>query len=245
MPPYNPPRSRNLFRKGQPFSFSRSKVDLFIKCPRCFYLDRVLGVDHPPGFPFSINSAVDLLLKKEFDGYRAQQKSHPLVLEQGFDFIPFSHPELDEWRENFKGVRVPYRSYEFGGAVDDIWYNNNRELIVVDYKSTAGAEPIQSIDKDYHAGYKRQVEFYQWLLKKRGFSVSDLTAFVYCTGDNTQPAFNDNIRFTTRLITYKGNTDWVEPVLDALIRCVESDIIPDSGEDCDQCKYYRARNNLL
>ncbi len=24
---YNPPRTRNLFKKGEPFSFSRSKVD--------------------------------------------------------------------------------------------------------------------------------------------------------------------------------------------------------------------------
>ena len=35
-------RKKTLFIKGQnePFELSRSKVDLFLQCPRCFYLDR-------------------------------------------------------------------------------------------------------------------------------------------------------------------------------------------------------------
>ncbi len=47
------------------FKLSRSKIDLFLECPRCFYLGNRLGVSRPPGFPFTLNSAVDALLKKE------------------------------------------------------------------------------------------------------------------------------------------------------------------------------------
>lgn len=63
---YNPKRKNNLYDKnsGEVFRLSRSKIDLFINCPRCFYLDRCLGVSQPPGYPFSLNSAVDKLLKK-------------------------------------------------------------------------------------------------------------------------------------------------------------------------------------
>lgn len=46
------------------FRISRSKVDLFLNCARCFYLDVRLGVKRPAGFPFNLNSAVDALLKK-------------------------------------------------------------------------------------------------------------------------------------------------------------------------------------
>ena len=53
----------------KPFKLSRSKVELFINCPRCFYLDRRLKIGQPPGFPFNLNSAVDSLLKNEFDLY--------------------------------------------------------------------------------------------------------------------------------------------------------------------------------
>jgi hypothetical protein len=48
-------------RSDKPFALSRSKVELFIDCPRCFYLDRRLGIGRPPGFPFNLNSAVDAL----------------------------------------------------------------------------------------------------------------------------------------------------------------------------------------
>ena len=46
---------------------SRSKIDLFLECPRCFYLDVVKKIKRPPGFPFNLNNAVDMLLKKEFN----------------------------------------------------------------------------------------------------------------------------------------------------------------------------------
>ena len=39
-------RTRNLFdpKSKTPFRLSRTKLDLFLSCPRCFYLDRRLGV---------------------------------------------------------------------------------------------------------------------------------------------------------------------------------------------------------
>jgi len=65
---YNSQRIRNLYapQSGELFKISRTKIDLFLNCPKCFYLDRRLGINQPPSFPFSLNAAVDLLLKKEF-----------------------------------------------------------------------------------------------------------------------------------------------------------------------------------
>ena len=70
-----------------PFPLSRTKVDLFIECPRCFYLDRRLGISRPAGFPFNLNSAVDALLKKEFDAHRARGEPHPLMREAGLNAV--------------------------------------------------------------------------------------------------------------------------------------------------------------
>lgn len=241
---YNPPRTRNIFTDGKSFSFSRSKIDAFIKCPQCFYIDRKKGVDVPPGFPFTINSAVDTLLKREFDQYRDTQTVPALLSDNGINLIPFQHADLETWRENFKGLRVSYQGHEFFGAVDDIWCNKNKELFVVDYKATAASEPVVSIDKDYHSGYKRQVEFYQWLLRKMGFNVSDTAYFVYCTGDNTLPSFNGTMKFHIKLISHQGNTEWVEPTLNRLLSCIESSTMPKSGADCDYCKYFNERKKI-
>ena len=57
----------------------------------------------------------------------------------GIDAVPFKHEMMDEWRENFKGVRFLHEPTNLliTGAVDDIWQNPTGELIVVDYKATA------------------------------------------------------------------------------------------------------------
>ena len=60
MTEYKPKRSRNIYSPNQekPFKLSRSKVESFMSCERCFYLDRRLGINQVPGFPFNINLAV-------------------------------------------------------------------------------------------------------------------------------------------------------------------------------------------
>ena len=80
---YNSRRSRNLFdpASDEPFRVSRSKIDLFLNCPLCFYLDCRLGVARPPGYPFALNSAVDTLLKKEFSWFRKVGLKAPLITE--------------------------------------------------------------------------------------------------------------------------------------------------------------------
>ena len=74
-------RKKNIYQPNQekPFKLSRSKIENFMSCQRCFYIDRRLGVGQPPGFPFNINSAVDGLLKKEFDHYREIKEPHPYM----------------------------------------------------------------------------------------------------------------------------------------------------------------------
>jgi len=134
--------AKNLFDPAspKPFALSRSKVDLFIECPRCFYLDRRLGIGRPAGFPFNLNSAVDALLKKEFDAYRQRGEPHPYMRAAGLNAVPHAHPQLDAWRANFKGVRTVHEAtrLELFGAIDDLWRDlESGELIVADYKATA------------------------------------------------------------------------------------------------------------
>ena len=74
-------RESSFYRKGknEPFKISRSKFNNFLDCKRCFYLDRVKGLKEP-GMPgWALNSAVDELLKKEFDVYRKNQTPHPIM----------------------------------------------------------------------------------------------------------------------------------------------------------------------
>lgn len=241
---YNPNRKRNIYDPNSPelFRLSRGKIDNFIACPRCFYLDRRLGVAQPPGYPFSLNTAVDKLLKKEFDVHRAKGTKHPLMDEYGIDAIPLAHEKIDEWRDSLRGgitVQIDGSNVVITGGVDDMWVTPASEYIVVDYKATSKDGEV-SLDAEWQDGYKRQMEIYQWLFRKNGFNVSDTGYFVYCNGNADTEAFDGKLEFEIKLIPYTGNTSWVEGTVLKAIECLKSDVIPESGTDCDFCKYRKA-----
>lgn len=238
---YKGKRSRNLFdpESQEPFRLSRSKIDRFFECPYCFYLDRRLGVDRPPGFPFSLNSAVDHLLKKEFDHHRAKQTPHPLMEAYGLDAVPFQHPQMDEWRDSLKGGVTYYHEasgFILCGGVDDIWQAKTGELIVVDYKATSKDGEV-GLDAEWQDGYKRQMEFYQWLLRRNDFKVSTTGYFVYVNGKRDAKAFDGKLEFDVKLIPYEGDDAWVEEAAIAASECLRSDIPPESSPTCDYCLY--------
>jgi len=224
-----------------PFKLSRSKIDLFLNCPRCFYLDRRLGVPQPPGFPFSLNSAVDKLLKKEFDLHRIKKESHPLMKTYRIDAIPFHHPDLDLWRDPFKGIRFYYSelNFEVFGGIDDIWINPEGEVHIVDYKSTAKESEV-NLDADWQIGYKRQMEIYQWLFHKNNFRVNKTGYFVYANGTTDREAFDGKLEFKVSILPYTGNFEWVDETLKKLKKCLDSSSIPAPGSDCDFCTYRKA-----
>lgn len=235
------PRTRNLYDPNaeKPFRISRSKIDLFLNCPRCFYLDRRLGVSRPPGFPFNLNSAVDSLLKNEFDHYRASADPHPLMTENGINAVPFQHENLETWRSNFKGVSYTDELTNFSlfGAVDDLWIDNvTGEVIVVDYKATSKSSEVM-LDADWQIAYKRQMEFYQWLLRKNGFDVSDTGYFVYCNGIRDKGFFDARLDFSIKVIPYKGSDSWVGETVKAAHKTLQSNNVPDQSGECDFCSY--------
>lgn len=209
-------------------------------CKKCFYLDRRLGVGQPPGFPFNLNSAVDKLLKKEFDIHRAKQSAHPLMSAYGLAAVPFEHKMMDEWRENFKGVQYRHEPTNFiiTGAVDDLWKDGSGEIIVVDYKATSKTTAV-NLDADWQDGYKRQMEIYQWLLRKNGLKVSDTGYFVYCNGKTDREAFDAKLEFDINLLPYTGDDSWIEGTLANIKECLDGDM-PEPTPDCDYCNYRQA-----
>ncbi len=239
-------KKNTLYQNNQPFKLSRSKIELFNECPCCFYLDRKLGISQPPGLPFNLNSAVDTLLKKEFDSYREKGMPHPLMIEKSIKAIPFQHEQLDDWRNNRRGVIYLHEPTQFivTGSLDDIWINQEGELIVVDYKATSKKEEV-SIDADWQVSYKNQMEIYQWLLRRNGFKVSNTGYFIYCNGKKDVEAFNGRLEFDISVISYEGSDEWIEPKLREIHDCLLLDEIPSPAPTCKLCEYRLAVSQIL
>ncbi len=238
---YKAQRAKGIYDPDakEPFKLSRSKIDLFLECPRCFYYDRRLGVGRPPGFPFTLNVAVDRLLKLEFDTHRANGTRHPLIERYGVDARPVPHENLDQWRNNFVGIQYLHRPTNLliFGAIDDLWQNPAGEYIVVDYKATAKDEEITELNKEWQDSYKRQMELYQWLLRKNGHRVSSVGYFIYCNGRTDRSAFNGRLEFAVTLIPYTGDDSWVEKTIMEAHQCLNSSKLPEAAADCDYCSY--------
>lgn len=233
-------RTRNLYspHSKEPFKLSRSKLELFLECPRCFYLDRRLGIGRPGGMPFTLNNAVDTLMKKEFDIHRANGEPHPLMKRYKIDAVPFAHADLNIWRENFKGVQFLHEPTNLiiTGAVDDIWLNVKKELHVVDYKATSTTREI-SMDDEYRQAYKRQMEIYQWLLRQNGFNVSNTGYFVYVNGKSDVAAFDGKLEFDVQILSYTGSDRWIPGVIEKAYQCLNAAEAPSAYEGCEYCAY--------
>ena len=237
-----------VYKPGQKtvYKLSRSKIELFTQCPRCFWLDARLKIKRPNGPPFQINKAIDELLKKEFDSYRVLGQPHPWMADNQIKAVPMQHVNLDKWRHNFTGVSTlhePTNLYIFG-AIDDIWVGDNGEAIVADYKATAKATEV-SLEAEWQISYKRQMEVYQWLLRANGFMVSDTAYFVYTNARLDLDKFGDHLEFRTKIIPYIGSDNWVEPTLIKMKQCLEGDMpavgTAAMGGPCEYCAYAQER----
>ena len=228
-------------------SFSRTAVDLFCECPRCFYLNQRKGIKRPPGYPFTLNAAVDKLAKVEFDALRKLQSPHPIMKPLGL--VPLKHKDIDVWRNNRKGIQFTYKGFLFYGAVDDVWQQTAASGLwhVVDYKATAKKDAVTQLDPkaEHHVSYQRQISFYTWLFAQNGHPVSETAYFYYATGDNSLPGFKNTLHFRTHLIEYTCEMSWIEPTLDALIECYNGENIPAASSSCNYCKFVAQYNSVF
>lgn len=245
---YNPNRSADWNYGGAKWKLSRSKIDAFVECPRCFYLDNKLGTKRPGMPAFNLNLAVDTLFKKEFDVHREAKTTHPLCQKYGLDVIPFAHKDLEAWRDPFIGIMYqdPATDLLVSGGVDDIWQKPDGTLVIVDYKSTSKDGSITELgDSPWETQYTRQLGVYRWLLEKNGFVVDPTGYLVYANASKDEDAFDDVLTFETTLVACLTDTNWIESTLHSIKETLEATNLPDIGHNCEFCPYREAAGKKL
>ena len=245
------PRHRGKYdaSKTEPYELSRSRIENFIKCPACFYMQQVEGVSFPSMPGFNINEATDVLLKKHFDKYRLTQTCPPYLLKQSLShLIPFNHENFDKWTQSMHfGAEgrmhtvVEEFNLKIGGGLDDVWLNTQtQQLHIVDYKSTSqkSAGKEITLNEWYKGSYKRQIDIYVWVIRRMGFDVSDTGYFLYADGDIfTDIDFLDEhearMIFKTTLIEYETDMRWIDPALKKIKKTLNSLSRPAHDKRCE------------
>ena len=173
-------RHRGQFKPhhSSPYELSRSRVENFIRCPACFYMQQVEGIQFPSNPGFNINEATDILLKRDFDELRGTGKSHQFLEKIGYGHLsPFAHGHFELWTqslhfgaENRMNIVHEPTNLKIGGGLDDVWINAKTGLLhIVDYKSTSQKSPDKAITLDdrWKAAYKRQMDLYVWVMRQK------------------------------------------------------------------------------
>jgi hypothetical protein len=247
-------RKGSIYQKGtnETFKISRSKFSNFLDCSRCFYLERVKGLKDPSMPGWALNSAVDELLKKEFDHYRKLQKPHPFIVQNKLQFIPFQHEKMDYWRDALRGgisFLDENTNLEIHGGVDDIWLDKNKEeLVVVDYKAQSKEGVVEKkdyLENKYHQGYKIQMDIYVYILRKMKFKVSDTAYFLVCNGLKTPEKFDATLHFDLTLVPYTTDTSWVKNKIVEMKKVLDAKDVPQINKNCEKCMFLETGKSFI
>ncbi|HZW60652.1 MAG TPA: PD-(D/E)XK nuclease family protein [Candidatus Babeliales bacterium] len=238
-----------MFRTVMP-QLSWSKINLFMQCQRCFYKVEVLKRKHPGVDPdaFALNNAVDNLWKKESDIYREKQLPHPIMTANNIIAVPYNNPKIRIWRDyRAGGIRCidTTNNFELFGVIDDIWINQQEELIIVDYKATEKHKnnSNNSNQKKWDSNNNNQMAFYGSLLKNNGYRVHNIGYFVQSSANRDKPTFNQRLEFETLIQPCVLNDGWVETTLGEIRQCINQEKIPEATEDCVHCKFDLINHN--
>ena len=213
---------------------SRWQLELWAQCPRCFWLLKRHQIKQPQGYPLALNTAMDGLLKAEFDAYRARGEPHPILTEYHVAARLFPDAEtLKVWRNSFQGLRWtdPETRHTLYGAVDDVVEFPDGSLAVLDYKSSGAKEAT------VYPSYQLQVDVYTYLLRQLGYrtAAKAFLAFFIAVRDD---GFAGRLPFRRTLVEVTPQVERVPALFQQAIALAQSEHMPAAGAACDLCRWF-------
>lgn len=208
---------------------SRSQIERFIECPRCFWLEAKHKIKRPEGIKGGyIGSKYDSKLKSFFDNLRLNGG----VLEELNNHNLTLFPDLEKlkiWRN--KGIEFYHKEHGFiyYGRIDDLLITKEGFLAPFDYKVTISQE-LKIYEYE-----KRQLEIYSYLFNKIGMDVSDI-GVIYKIKVDIDENFEkiEERKFFIEKISYSIYDD----ILENLKEIYFSEKEPEPNQKCEYCKWY-------
>ena len=222
------------------WKLSPSMLYGFIECPACFWVDN--HYKKAPMLPLLLNSAMDEILKSRYDRYREMSVFPPEVSELENEGVRVFEDldKLNDWRENMSSLKIvnEKEGYQLQGKIDDVLLELDGRLIPADYKSS-GNPPKE--DKQKY--YREQLAAYGLMFLKKGFKVSDRAYLLhYYPKDKSRPDIEIEFEGCVDKVDI-GSID-IEKTLSDIVEFLNGPF-PGYNHECDKCKYYSGREDLL
>lgn len=226
---------------NRPIQLSPNSLNLYYECPLCFWLEKRMGIKRPPPYPYALNTAVDVLLKEEFDKYRKKRELHPLLIAYNVPAKLFPNQKLlDEWRNNFKGIRYydAVLDATLFGALDDVLEFSDGRLAPMDYKST-GSRVANVYDR-----FQLQMDIYTFLLEKNGYKTVRKGCLAFYVVDK-ENGFEDKLPFKKEIHMIDTDPTYIQGIFGEAVALLRADAPKAHSPDCKHGQWLKEASNFI
>ncbi|MBD3282317.1 MAG: hypothetical protein GF387_01795 [Candidatus Portnoybacteria bacterium] len=216
---------------------SPSTLNLFLECPRCFWLHINERIHRPRGpFP-SLPGGMDDVIKVYFDKYRDQEKLPPEIEGKVEGHLFPDTKLLNKWRDWRTGLEYTNEALEttLFGALDDCLEteeNKEKKYIPLDYK-TRGYPPKEGDSEKY---YGNQLSCYSLLLEKNGYPTTGFGYLVYYYPKKVKE--KGSVSFHVKTIKIKADPEEAAKTVKDAIKLLHGPI-PSHHSECEYCIWGR------
>ena len=235
---------KNIYVKNNlsPFKISRTKIDLFFDCKRCFYIDQKFGIKRPHGAALVINNHIVNKFKKNLEVLRSTGTIIPetsLISQPGLTAL--NHEKINQWINPFKGIQSLHKKTNMiiNGNIDDVWTDNERCYPVI-LKSISRNN--KDIEDSIWPGYTRQLSLYGYLLQNNNLEIGNFG--IIAVINTEEDLDHSSLNFKFYLFKKNLELNWIETTLSEIKILLENDNYPDFSNNCKFCNYINNINNL-
>lgn len=210
---------------------SPSKLNLFLECPLCFWLDVVEGVRRPEGPSSTLPRGMDLLIKRYFDKYRALDQLPPEIEGKVKGKLVKGHI-LREWRKTYKEIEPYYYDEKLNavlyGGLDECFVEGEY-YIPADYK-TYGF----NLKENSSSFYQLQLDTYIFLLEASGYKHLNLAYLIYYIPKEIK---NEGVvQFKIEVVEIKTNPENAKRIFESAVNLLRGPR-PKAHVKCQYCSW--------
>ena len=217
---------------------SPSALNVFLDCPKCFWLDRVKKVTRPRGIFPSLPGGMDRVIKVHFDHFRAKGTLPPELNGQDFEGVRLfgDQARLEEWRNWRTGL--VYQDTDgsvLSGALDDLLVKAG-QYIPFDYKTKGSVTTAEDAVKYY----QNQLDCYALLLEENRLATAGFGFLLYYSPKSA--AANGAVLFELQAIKIPTDKERARTIFRRAASLLKGPEPPSAGA-CEYCAWLERRRS--
>lgn len=207
---------------------SPSSLNLFLECPRCFWLYVNKGIKRPSIPVATITTGLDKVIKEYFNLYRSKGVIPPILEDKVPGKLIHNFPN-NGWLE-FTDKK---QNAKLSGYLDECLDLGNNFYAALDHK-TRGSKP-----ENTHKAHQFQMDAYTFLLEQNGFLTKKKAYLVYYIPRAV--ASGKTIEFEVFVCEVKTEPERAKKIFYDAVSILR-ETIPTASSDCEFCRWTQTLN---